>query len=270
MLFTKQAQQFTATMSGTIAAVITWNVNGVVSGNMTVGTISPTGLYTAPAVAPSPATITVMATRTDDPSLFDSATVVIVQAPEIFARPVSVAPAALTSAIVNNLMARPVSVGFIAQGSSVINTLTAPPVSVGFVTPPLSTPSTLAAPNVSVGFAPLIGQTVFVQSSLVAIALEPFIAAVLPSVGARGVAGLSVLISGAGFSGATGVTFELNGATDPNLSVTNLAVSPDGTEAMFTLAITSGAVPGPRAVRITTPTDTSTATGTGWNMFTVE
>jgi hypothetical protein len=39
-------QQFTASIGG-----VTWSVDGVVGGNATVGTISPTGLYTPPATA---------------------------------------------------------------------------------------------------------------------------------------------------------------------------------------------------------------------------
>lgn len=270
VLSTTATKQFTAVMSGAPAPGIAWSVNGIGGGNATVGTISVAGLYTAPAAVPSPSTVTVTAMRTDDPTLFDAATVTIVDAPEIFAMPVSVGPAASPSSAANNLTARPVSVGFVAQGASVIDTLTAPPVSVEFVTAPFSTTSTLTAPNVSVGFASMTGQTVFSQSLPVAITLEPFIATVSPSVGARGVAGLSVLIRGAGFSGATGVTFELNGATDPNLSVTNLAVSPDGIETAFSLSIASGAVPGARVVRIATAAGISTATGTGGNLFTVE
>src|SRR5256886_927922 len=49
-------QQFTATVQNTGNTAVTWQVNGVMGGNATVGTISSSGLYTAPA---SPATVTV-------------------------------------------------------------------------------------------------------------------------------------------------------------------------------------------------------------------
>jgi len=100
--------------------------------------------------------------------------------------------------------------------------------------------------------------------------LQPVITSVTPSSGARGAAGLSLLLTGAGFMGATSVSFQLSGSNDANLSVTDLAVSPDGTQATFTLAIASGAVPGPRVVRITTPSGASTAAWTGSNLFTVQ
>src|SRR5574337_1160596 len=60
-------RQFTATVTGTANTAVTWQVNGVVGGNSTVGTISPTGLYTAPASPPSPsATVTITAVSQAD------------------------------------------------------------------------------------------------------------------------------------------------------------------------------------------------------------
>jgi len=47
-LYVGNTQQFTATIAGTTGGV-TWEVNGIPNGNSTVGTISPSGLYSAPA-----------------------------------------------------------------------------------------------------------------------------------------------------------------------------------------------------------------------------
>ena len=58
-------QQFTATVSGTNDNAITWQVNGVTGGNTSVGTISASGLYTAPSVIPNPASVTITAFITD-------------------------------------------------------------------------------------------------------------------------------------------------------------------------------------------------------------
>ncbi len=57
-------QQFTATISGALNNTVIWQVNQVVGGNSTLGTISPTGLYTAPAQYTDTG-ITVVATSTD-------------------------------------------------------------------------------------------------------------------------------------------------------------------------------------------------------------
>lgn len=46
-----QTQQFSATVSGSPGQAVTWSVDGVASGNSTVGTISTSGLYTPPSVA---------------------------------------------------------------------------------------------------------------------------------------------------------------------------------------------------------------------------
>ena len=54
-------QQFMAAVTNTNQTAVTWQVNGVTGGNATVGTISSTGLYTAPAIVPNPASITVTA-----------------------------------------------------------------------------------------------------------------------------------------------------------------------------------------------------------------
>jgi YVTN family beta-propeller protein len=56
------SQQFTATVAGSTNTNVNWSVNTVPGGNSTVGTISSTGLYTAPAALPNPATITITAT----------------------------------------------------------------------------------------------------------------------------------------------------------------------------------------------------------------
>jgi hypothetical protein len=63
------AQAFTASLSGTggLTGGITWSVNGAAGGNATVGTIvvngSNTAVYAAPAVIPSPATVSAQTTR---------------------------------------------------------------------------------------------------------------------------------------------------------------------------------------------------------------
>jgi hypothetical protein len=70
-------QQFMATVQNTSNTAVTWQVNGVTGGNATVGTISSAGLYTAPAVVPSPATVTVTAVSQADPTKAASAPVTI-------------------------------------------------------------------------------------------------------------------------------------------------------------------------------------------------
>ncbi len=70
-----QTQQFTATVTGTSNTTVTWQVNGVTGGNSTVGTIATSGLYTAPASVPNPATVTVRAVSQADTTKSASASV---------------------------------------------------------------------------------------------------------------------------------------------------------------------------------------------------
>jgi len=58
---TGQSQQFTATVTGTTNTAVQWQVDGLSGGTSTVGYISSTGLYTAPASVPSGGSVNVTA-----------------------------------------------------------------------------------------------------------------------------------------------------------------------------------------------------------------
>jgi hypothetical protein len=72
---------FADTVTGSANTAVTWSVNGVVGGSAASGTITSSGLYTAPAVVPNPATITVRATSVAVPSSFAQKTVSVVAPP---------------------------------------------------------------------------------------------------------------------------------------------------------------------------------------------
>src|SRR5437773_761017 len=74
-------QTFTATVTNTANKAVTWQVNGITGGNTSVGTISTTGVYTAPATVPSPAIVTVTAVSVADPTRSGSAQVTITAPP---------------------------------------------------------------------------------------------------------------------------------------------------------------------------------------------
>lgn len=73
--------QFTASVSGTADQSVTWQVDQITGGNDTVGTISTSGLYVAPAVVPNPQTVTVSAVSNADPSVVGNLPITIVSAP---------------------------------------------------------------------------------------------------------------------------------------------------------------------------------------------
>src|SRR5208337_1204255 len=68
-------QQFQATVTGSTDIAVEWEVNGVANGNAIFGTVSGAGLYTAPAVMPSPASVTVTAVSQVNPGDNASASV---------------------------------------------------------------------------------------------------------------------------------------------------------------------------------------------------
>jgi len=80
-IYTGTTQTFSATVTGTNNTAVNWQVNGVPGGNQTLGTISSSGLYSAPAAVPTAATIAVKAVSQADSSAFGVALVLIVTEP---------------------------------------------------------------------------------------------------------------------------------------------------------------------------------------------
>jgi len=71
--------QFTVTVAGSSKDIgVTWSVNGASGGNSTVGTISSSGLYTAPSAVPNPNPVTVGATSVADPAKYAGAQITVI------------------------------------------------------------------------------------------------------------------------------------------------------------------------------------------------
>ncbi len=70
-------QSFTATVSGTTNKAVTWKVTGTGCNGATCGTITSSGVYTAPSTVPSPDSVTITATSSVDPSKIGDALVTI-------------------------------------------------------------------------------------------------------------------------------------------------------------------------------------------------
>jgi phospholipase C len=90
-------QQFQATVTGSSNTAVEWQVNGTASGNAQVGTISSSGLYTAPKPT-SAQTITITAVSEADPTKWAAAAVTVNAVPRSGIS-VSVAPVAVTMAV---------------------------------------------------------------------------------------------------------------------------------------------------------------------------
>jgi hypothetical protein len=72
-----QSTPFQATVTGSTNTAVTWQVNGIVGGNSTVGTVTG-GTYTAPSNVPNPATVTVTAIAQANTAATQSAAVLVV------------------------------------------------------------------------------------------------------------------------------------------------------------------------------------------------
>jgi hypothetical protein len=76
-----QQQTFTATVTGIGNTAVTWQVDNANGGNSTAGTISTTGVYTAPSTLPNVASATVTAVSKADPSKSATAVITLVTQP---------------------------------------------------------------------------------------------------------------------------------------------------------------------------------------------
>ena len=133
--------QFSASVKNASNTNVSWQVNGVVGGNGNVGTISGTGLYTAPATVSDLFTVTVTAVSAADSSKTAAATVTV-------APPISISPTtASVQAAQTQQFASSVTfssntrvswqVNGVAGGNSTVGTIT----SAGLYTAPNAPPS---------------------------------------------------------------------------------------------------------------------------------
>jgi hypothetical protein len=76
-LFLGDAQTFTATVTGASDTSVTWSVGGIPGGTPATGTITITGVYTAPQNLPTPSTVTVTAQSVADPAKQTAAKIII-------------------------------------------------------------------------------------------------------------------------------------------------------------------------------------------------
>jgi hypothetical protein len=149
-LFLGSTQQFQAIVTGSANESVAWEVNGVIGGTASAGTISAGGLYTAPAILPAPPSATVTAVSQADTQASGSA---IVSLEDDVA--VTVAPSAVNvptngeqvftaseTAMGNPAPGFTWSVNGIAGGNSTIGTI----VSTGTTTAAYTAPSALPSP----------------------------------------------------------------------------------------------------------------------------
>ena len=75
------SRAFAATVTGGANTAVAWSVNGTPGGSSSVGTISPAGVYTAPAAMPAPNVVTIRATSAASPASFGQVLVTLSATP---------------------------------------------------------------------------------------------------------------------------------------------------------------------------------------------
>ncbi|HMD97594.1 MAG TPA: hypothetical protein VKM93_09735 [Terriglobia bacterium] len=235
-------QTFTATVSGTTNTQVTWAVNAIGGGNATVGTISASGLYTAPAAVPNPPQVTVTATSVVDTTKSASATVTV-QSP---VTSISISPLTATvtvggtqtfTATVSGTTNTQVTwaVNAIAGGNATVGTISAS----GLYTAPAALPNpsqvTVTA-SLVVDMTKSVSATVTVQNPVTSISISPLTA----NVTVGGMQTFTATVSG---TTNTQVTWAVNGIAGGNATV--------GTISASGLYAAPAAVPNPSQVTVT-------------------
>src|ERR1043166_6905873 len=112
-LVTSATRQFSATVTGATNTSVTWSVNGIAGGNAAIGTISSSGLYTAPASAANLPGITIQAASVVNTSSTGTASVTVRPAP-----PMITVTLARASVVVKPSAAQQFTAGVVVSGSA--------------------------------------------------------------------------------------------------------------------------------------------------------
>jgi YD repeat-containing protein len=227
-----ESVQFTATVYPATETVV-WSVNGVIGGDALVGTISGTGLYTAPGSFRD--YVAIRAAAATDVTIFRETRARIIN-PERMATPfsASISIRLLPSPTITGL-ATPFSAGVSVKSATVTTTGQSTPFSAG-----------------------------------VAVAAGPYVTMVSPGQLAVGVSG-ALSITGIRLNGATSIAFvKSDGTVDTQITASNLSVNPEGANLTATVTVSGGTTTGTRTVIVTTPLGNSQSSGSSNNQIAIQ
>lgn len=230
-----QTIQFVATVVLAGDQSVIWSVEGIEGGNSIVGTITPTGLYTAPAllITQTSATFRVRVASVAAPALVADAQVRVLN-------PDNGLGSLWTSVTVRLLPPT--------------GALPASPISAGVTVRQL--PSTGASPAAAI-------------SAGVTVTTGPQVSTVSPGNFTRG-ANAAITVVGTNLGGATAIKFiDGSGAVDPNITFTGLSVNGGGTSLTANVTVGASAALGQRIVVVLSPNSHSQTSNTGTNTIQV-
>lgn len=243
--------QFSFSISGTPTNNVIWSVHSEDgSENGLAGTISETGLYTAPNLVGQIKTrATVRATSVDQEEIFDEAIVTIL----------------------------PDRTGFQLQSDGLSVRYGTPPntpptfindgVSVRYGTP-ANKPPTFINDGLSVRYGtPANNSPTFINEAL-SITRGPVLSSVAPASITRGT-NTSLTITGVALNGATGISFfnRANGTPASGITISNITVNSQGTSLSATITIASNTGIGSYVVVVTTPNGSTVRIDVGSNLL---
>ncbi|MFZ0638202.1 MAG: hypothetical protein WA020_01415 [Candidatus Acidiferrales bacterium] len=235
---------FTATVSGAGAgsSAVSWSVNSISGGNATVGMLTVIGpdaaTYTAPAIAPVPASVSVAATSTANPSEAAVASVTISCGAANSISPASVSVAAgATQNFTASLCVAPGtatawSVNGIAGGNSTVGTVTATGANAATYTAPTTAPTANPVTVEAAAGSQTVSAVVTVAgSAAIAVSVTPALATVAAGQSASFTATVTGTSNG-------DVTWTVDGIANGNSAVgqvcapgSNPCAAPSGAEA---------------------------------------
>jgi hypothetical protein len=244
------SQQFSATVNGVRNTSMAWRVGGAIGGNSTLGTISTSGLYSAPAVVPS-STVTVSAVEASG-SLASANASVTIAIPKVAITPLTATIAAGRSqqftVTVTNALNKAVSwsVNGVAGGDSATGTISSTGLYYAPSAPAKGGSVTIAATsaadsNISAGATVTIPDVVTVTPASISVASgksQQFAASI------NGIGSSSVLWSVGGVAGGNstlGAISAIGLYTAPQLAP-NAPVEVTATEASDSLASGGAAI----------------------------
>ena len=235
---------FVASASNTAAPGVNWSVNDVPSGNSTMGTISANGIFTAPQMLPSPATVTLQASSVADGTKVGSAIVTITSDLTVEISPsgsavelgaLQVFDASVTSAgqpnsavmwTVSGLGCSGITCGFVSSAG----VFTAPqilpaPGTVVLIATSVADPSKRS--TVQVGLTSQFGFEVTGPPSVATSSVHTIGSTFTPVAGSNPSLVLAWSVSGAGCGGTTCGTIASGGGTNANYTAPATAPTPN-------------------------------------------
>jgi YD repeat-containing protein len=273
--------QFTAEVfPSTLDQNVVWSVDGVAGGNANVGTISPSGFYTAGNTRFT--SLPVRATSIVDNTRVGEA-IVRVSDPNdvqsVFSPAVSVSRGGAVLGVTAFSRSVAVQYGFLSEPQSALSKT----ISVQYgdsrgassalargvsVQRGNSTQSMALASQLSIQYA----NSLVLTSPVAAVSASrgPHIQNLSPASVTRGTA-VTLTVNGVGLSGATAIRFiTASGTNDTTITVSNILVNSDGTSLTATVTVSGSSALGNRVVFIATPNGDTVTVDLGINRINIQ